>query len=149
MKPAPPVTSERSITPGIVAEHLDSPAAAAKNRRAAMAWRLPLVLLVYLALTALATWPQIARLGTRAAPARNDPLHVSWILAWDVHALATDPRHLFDANSPYPFDRALAFSEHLLGLVPLFAPVYAATGNALAGHNTLFVLSFPLSGLAA
>jgi hypothetical protein len=33
-----------------------------------------------------------------------------WALAWDTHALATDPLHLFHANTFYPAPYALACS---------------------------------------
>src|SRR5438552_6980752 len=47
-----------------------------------------------------------------------------WTLAWDSHALVTDPLHLFHANAFYPARHTLALFDHLLGIVPLFAPLY-------------------------
>lgn len=114
-----------------------------------MTSRLVFVLCLFLALAAFKTFPQILYLGSRVAPNPGDPLHLTWILAWDVHALTTDPLHLFDANTFYPLERSLAFSEHLLGVLPIFAPVYLLTGNPVAGYNTLFLLSFALSGFSA
>jgi hypothetical protein len=70
-------------------------------------------------------------------------------MAWGTHALAHHPLSLFDANLLYPLDRTLAFSDHLLGVLPIFAPVYAATGNPIAAANTVFLLSFALSAFAA
>ena len=43
----------------------------------------------------------------------------------------------------------LAFSETLLGLVPLSIPVQWATGNPILAYNVVFLLSFSLSALAA
>ncbi|MBI2468003.1 MAG: hypothetical protein HYV62_09340 [Candidatus Rokubacteria bacterium] len=59
------------------------------------------------ALTALLTWPLAARLPT-AVTNLADPLHLSWVLAWDLHALATDPLRLFHANIFHPHRWALA-----------------------------------------
>ena len=60
----------------------------------------------------------------------------TWILAWDTHALTHDPTHLFQANVFYPAPSSLARSEHMLGSVPLFAPVYLATGNPKGTAST-------------
>jgi hypothetical protein len=68
-----------------------------------------------------------------------DTYLVLWILTWNAHALATDPRRLFDANHLYPARNTLATSENLLGHVPFSAPVFWATGNAvLAAHVAMF-----------
>jgi hypothetical protein len=74
---------------------------------------------------------------------------ITWALAWDTHALLTDPAHLFDANIFHPAPSALAFSEHFLGYVPLFAPTYLATGNPILASNVLLFLTYPLCALAA
>src|SRR5262245_51772129 len=71
-----------------------------------------------------------------------------WILAWDTHALVTDPLHLFHANAFYPAPWSLALSEHMLGNVPFFAPVYLATGNAVLAHQLTLLASFVTAGLA-
>ena len=38
-----------------------------------------------------------------------------WTLGWDLHALKTDPLHIFNANIFYPEKKTLAYSEHLIG----------------------------------
>ncbi len=53
------------------------------------------------ALTLFVTWPQAVHLGTRVA-VHDDSYFSMWRLAWIAHALATDPRHLFDANIFHP-----------------------------------------------
>ena len=75
----------------------------------------------------------------------GDPLHISWILAWDAHQLVRDPLHLFDSNTFYPYESSLAFSEHLLGIVPFSAPFYYVTGNALLAQNLALLLTLALS----
>jgi hypothetical protein len=107
-----------------------------------------LVFLFFLAVAGFKTWPLLTHLDTHIASDPLDPLLCAWILAWDVHALTTDPMHLFDANIFYPVKRSLAFSEHLLGVLPIFAPVFLLTGNPILGYNLVFFLSFVLSGVA-
>jgi hypothetical protein len=102
---------------------------------------------VYLVLALVKTYPLGLHLGTHLAEP-GDPYHITWILAWDTHALATNPLGLFNANMFYPVERSLAFSEHLLGVLPIYAPVYLLTGNPTAAYNVLFILTFALSGFA-
>jgi len=112
-----------------------------------MAVRAVLLVGGFLALAVLETSPLVRHFATHLGSQGTDVLHQSWILAWDTHALATDPRHLFDANLGYPLERSLAFSDHLLGILPLFAPVYLLTGNVVVGFNTVVVLSAVLAAL--
>lgn len=117
--------------------------------------RIGLVALGYLALTAWWLWPLPRHLADHFAyPPAVTPfiaadLHlITWALAWDTHALLTSPLSLFDANIFHPARSALAFSEHFLGYVPLFAPVWLVTGNAVLASNLVIVLTFPLCALA-
>ena len=112
-----------------------------------MAVRAVLLVAGFLALAVLETSPLVRHFTTHLGSQGTDALHQSWILAWDAHALTSDPRHLFDANLGYPLERSLAFSDHLLGTLPLFAPVYWSTGNVVAGFNTVMLLSAPLAAL--
>jgi hypothetical protein len=97
---------------------------------------------------ALKTYPLLLHFGTHIAENPGDPLLVTWILAWDYQALTTDPWNLFNANILYPAEHTLAFSEHLLGVLPIFALPYVLTGNPIFAYNTVFFLSFVLSGIA-
>lgn len=71
-----------------------------------------------------------------------------WTVAWDAHALVTDPAHVFHANAFYPARYTLAFADHLLGTIPLSAPEYLVTRNAILAHQTTLLLTFVLCGLA-
>src|SRR5262249_54103098 len=73
---------------------------------------------------------------------------IVWALAWDTHALFTAPLRLFDANIFYPSRLSLAYSEHFLGYVPMFALPYAATGNPIFAANLLVFATYPLCALA-
>jgi hypothetical protein len=70
-----------------------------------------------------------------------------WVLAAGARSLATDPARFFHPPAFYPEPYALAFSEHLLGQQPLFAPAYLATGNPVLGLNLSLLASSALLGL--
>jgi hypothetical protein len=101
----------------------------------------------FIALTLLKTYPLIRHFGTHLPGGLSDPLLVTWILAWDVHALTTDPLNLFNTNIFYPVQNTLALSEHMIAVVPIFAPAYFLTGNPVFAYNTVFFLTFIFSGL--
>ncbi|HEY7139832.1 MAG TPA: hypothetical protein VIE44_07030, partial [Methylomirabilota bacterium] len=124
------------------------PGAAPAAERRGRGWgQSALVLLLLTALAVLLTWPAAAHLGAVAADL-GDPLLTTWILAWDVHALATAPLRFFDANMFHPHRQTLAYTEHLVGLVPLVAPLRLLGAPPLLAHNVLWLATFPLTGLA-
>ncbi|MFQ5668418.1 MAG: hypothetical protein ACE5I7_18595, partial [Candidatus Binatia bacterium] len=73
---------------------------------------------------------------------------IMWVLAWDCHALATAPWRLFDANIFYPAPSALAGSEHMLGHLVIFGPVYGVSGNPVLANQINLLLSIALCGAA-
>src|SRR5205085_6478946 len=114
------------------------------RRRAAASFVAGLALLAY-GVIALALFPTVvAHLANAFAGDLGDPPSQAWILAWDVHALRTNPAHLYDANIFYPFHDVLAYQDTLLGLLPLSAPVLLLSGNAVLAYNVMFLLSFAL-----
>lgn len=55
----------------------------------------------------------------------GDELVITWIQNWVIHALMTNPLHLFQADIYYPFHNALAYSDaflptSVLAAIPLF-----------------------------
>ncbi len=109
-------------------------------------------------LTIVVTWPLFAAPASRVLDAasiygpaaslvQRDVNLTMWALAWDCHALATGPASLFDANAFYPATMSLALSEHMLGNVPLFGPVYAATANPVFAHQAALLATFVVAGL--
>ncbi len=104
----------------------------------------------------LAAWPwvrEVARAIPDAAAAGNaawgaDARLILWILAWDVHALFTQPLHFFDANIFHPAPGMLAGSEHFLGSAILFAPLYLASGNAVLAANLVVLATYVLAAVA-
>ena len=80
-------------------------------------------------------------------PSVADVYLIIWAMTWDAHALVAAPWRLFHANIFYPSTLALAYSEHFLGYVPLFAPTYWASGNPILAVNGLIFVSYPLCAL--
>src|SRR5438067_2311032 len=117
------LTAHRPIPASVSSSH--TPA----RRRAAAPLAAGLALLAY-GVIALALFPTVvAHMANAFAGDLGDPPSQAWILAWDVHALGTNPSHLYDANIFYPFHDVLAYQDTLLGLLPLAAPVLLLTGN--------------------
>ena len=102
----------------------------------------------YAALTVLITWPLVRQLGSVFPHDAGDPVLNTWILWWSTRRV---PLSAAWWNAPmfFPMGGAMALSETLIGLLPVTAPIQAMTGNPLAAYNVAFLLSFPLSGLAA
>ena len=101
------------------------------------------------ALLALAyTWPLPINLPHGVAHDAGDPILNTWILWWTTKAM---PLTAAWWNAPifYPATGTLAFSEHLLGLVPIAAPIIALTHQPLVAHNVAFIATFVLSALGA
>jgi hypothetical protein len=111
------------------------------------AWMLAGVTLVFAALTAAMTYPQVAQLGSGVSPDTGDPLFSTWRLAWIAHQLTHDPLHLFNANIFYPASYTLAFSDSVL--VPGFmaAPLLWLGVPQLVVYNLVFLSGFALSGV--
>ena len=109
--------------------------------------KLALAAAFFTALALLKTYPLIRHFGTQLPGGLGDPQLVTWILAWGVHALTTDPFNLFNANIFYPVPNTLALSEHMIAVLPIFAPAYLLTGNPVIAHNVVFFFAFIFSGL--
>ncbi len=106
-----------------------------------------LALFFYLCLAIVTTHPLWLHLAEAVPGDIGDPLLNAWILAWDTHALLTDPFHLFDANIFYPLPHTLAYSEHLLSTAALGLPLGLVSGEPVVAYNLSLLLSFPLAGL--
>jgi hypothetical protein len=109
---------------------------------------LALATLAYLVLALVYTWPLPRHILHGVAHDAGDPILNAWILWWTTKAV---PFTTGWWNAPifFPSSGALAFSEHLLGEVPIAAPIIAATGNALFGYNVALLASYVLCGLGS
>jgi hypothetical protein len=101
---------------------------------------------LYGLLALVSTRPLWGHLTTAVPSDIGDPLLNTWILAWDGHALLTDPAHLFDANIFFPLKDTLAYSEHLLGTALPMLPILLISGEPILAYNVAFLTSFILSG---
>ena len=90
--------------------------------------------------------PDPAAAGNAAGGA--DVRLIIWALGWDVHALLTQPRHLFDANIFHPAPGMLAHADHFLAATPLSGPVALASGNPVLAANTAALLTYVLAAVA-
>jgi hypothetical protein len=131
------------------------PSAAPRPRRGTILAEGVAVFLLYAGMTCWWLWPlpnvwsdHSALFNRDYAPSVADGYLITWALAWDTHALLTNPLHLFDANIFHPSKLALAYSEHFLGYVPIFGPIYMISGNALLAMNLTTFLTYPLCALA-
>jgi len=85
----------------------------------------------------------LVRVMDRALPELSDSLLNAWIMAWSAQILPRDPGRWFDAPPFFPYRNTLAFSEHLLGLSLIAAPLNLATGNPILAYNfTLLFLTW-------
>jgi hypothetical protein len=107
------------------------------------------VLLAFVALTLVLTYPLSLDPGGRVMAIAADTDLYIWTLAWDAHALVTQPLALFDANIYYPRARTLAYSENLIGGAMFSAPVWWLTGNPVLAMNVAALASCVLCGVGA
>jgi hypothetical protein len=104
------------------------------------------VTLLFVALTAIMTWPQIEYLGTRGKE-HQDVYFNLWRLRWFAHALRASPSHLFDGNIFHPEPRTLTYSDAMIveGLVG--APLLWAGLPPMLVHNLLLLGAIVASAL--
>jgi hypothetical protein len=107
---------------------------------------LPIAFL-FLALTVVLTYPLSLHPADTAISRVPDTDLFMWTLAWDTHALFSNPLSVFDANIYHPERRTLAFSENLIGDVIFAAPVLWLTGNPVLAMNVVALASCVLCGL--
>jgi hypothetical protein len=107
---------------------------------------LALTLALFVALTAVMTYPQVLRMSDGVHDP-GDPLMVTWILSWVAHQLPIAPAHIFDANIFYPERNTLAYSETLLVPGLFAAPLYWLGVGPILIYNLVFLSGFALSGV--
>jgi hypothetical protein len=113
------------------------------SRRVREAW---LVIAGFTALTLVMTYPIARQMGEALPNDLGDPLLNTWILAWDADRLLSGLRGLWQAPIFFPYANTLTYSEHLLGIAVLTAPVQWLFGNPVLTYNVAFLLSYVLAG---
>ena len=105
-----------------------------------------LVVAAALLITAVMTWPLVARGASAGRIDSGDGQFSIWNVAWVARTLVVDPRGLYNANIFYPHRGTLAYSEANLGAGLLAVPFYwASGGNPYVAHNAVVFLAFVLA----
>jgi hypothetical protein len=101
------------------------------------------------ALAVVCTWPIAYKLDSVGRLNTADGHWSLWCVTWVAHALAEDPRDLYNANIFSPHDNTLAYSE--ANIVPgvLGVPAYLITKSPYATHNSVVLMGFIFSFLTA
>src|SRR5256712_12802108 len=111
--------------------------------RAGAILRASWLLAFYLAGVAWLTWPLAGSLSSvlpcPTGMFMHDIYYSTWALAHESHALLTAPWRIADANIYHPTPSALFYVPAGLGALPLFAPVFLATGNPTLAINVTFL----------
>ena len=115
-------------------------------RRRAAPWLL--AALFYAACAIVQTWPLVTHVSNVIPSDPGDPVLNTWIVWWNAHAVPFTAEW-WNAPAFWPSTGALAFSEGLLGLSPITTPIQWLGGSAVTAYNVAFLLTFPLSALAA
>ncbi|RJP34679.1 MAG: hypothetical protein C4536_02460 [Actinobacteria bacterium] len=105
-----------------------------------------LVLVFFLLVAILFTWPLVLHLHNGIVGGHGDPLLNAWIISWDAKTIFTNPSGLFQGNIIYPSRDVLAFSEHQFTLGLIAAPVYLIFRNPILAYNFLVFFCIVLSG---
>jgi len=101
---------------------------------------------LYVALTVLLTYPLALRLRVMDA---GDSAFFAWLMAWEVHALKTDPARLPHGNMFHPLRYTLGMDEPVFGTTLLVLPAFLFTDDAVLVFNVARLLTFVLSALTA
>jgi uncharacterized membrane protein SirB2 len=106
----------------------------------------PIASFAFFVLLAVAhTWPLATSPGRLSRNDTADTVHHEWILAWDAHQLANDPRHLFDANIFFPEPDTLAYSDHLIVQGVIGAPLFWLGASPVLAYNLLLLAGLALT----
>ena len=97
----------------------------------------------YTAAIVALSWPLASVLAThlphKADAFNSDLLYVGWALAWQTHALLDAPMRFADANIYSGAPLALFYGTPGFALLPLFAPIYASSGNPTLATNCVLL----------
>jgi hypothetical protein len=108
--------------------------------------RAALLLLFFVAMAVLHTWPLASNLAVWSRHDNADAMLNQWIIGWVAHQLPRAPLHLFDANIFFPEPNTLAFSEHMFVQGLMGAPLFWAGAPALVVHNVVLIAGLALTG---
>src|SRR3954447_9784521 len=107
-----------------------------------------LVALAACALALLMHWPLPLHLSRDIPRDVGDPIVQAWEVAWGGHALIHQPLDYFQANTFWPLDDSLAFSDALAGYAPAGA-LGSGVSAAIVRYDLLFLFAYALCFLGA
>lgn len=116
-----PGTGERAAEPS------------AAGRRGARAVEALVVVLAGVAVTVLTNRPVVRGLSTTVPGNLGDPLYFAWQMSWVEHAVATDPAGLWTTNAFQQAPDNLAYTDTILGYLPLSWIAHLFYGGGQAG----------------
>ncbi len=102
------------------------------------------VLVAYLLIAALYTWPLLPLASTKIAGNAGDPILTTSILWWNATTLPFSEAWW---NPPYyyPDHGVTTFTENLVGVSVFATPIYWLTHNPLTTYNVALYLAWPLT----
>jgi hypothetical protein len=104
--------------------------------------------LIYVLITSIFFCNLLLNLTTHICSDLADSLLNASIIAWNAKVLPlTDAWWNYPAFAP--LSGVTAFTEHLLATYPIASPIVWLTGNPVLAYNVVFLLAFPLNGMAA
>jgi len=107
--------------------------------------------LLYLGVTVLQTWPLAAQITTHlpdSSMARLDLLHIGWSMAHQSRALFESIGSYADAGIFFPAAHSLFYGQTAIGALPIFAPIYLASGNPTLALNVLLLVGCTATALS-
>lgn len=93
------------------------------------------IFIIYILLTLLFTYPYFFHSTNTIF--FGDPTDMIWHAVWAYDHLLKDPANLFNGLMFYPAKYTFIFTDHMIGTLIFFAPVYAITKNPILAHNGL------------
>ncbi len=96
-----------------------------------------------------ATYPLIRRAAFALPAGLGDPALVTFLLAWDADRIAHGFHNFWEPPFLFPHRHTLAYSEHMLGVAVLTAPLQWLTRNPVLVYNVAFLGSYVLAGVGA
>lgn len=91
--------------------------------------------------------PHRAHLGSSIVGDTGDPSLFMWSWRWESHIFSTwEWGQFWRGNYFYPSRYPVAYTEHVIALMPLFALFEWLTGNSIAALNLVYLSLFALAG---
>jgi hypothetical protein len=110
-------------------------------------WLYVFVLLGYLLLTLVMTWPLVTRLGSEIAGAGTDVWIHQWTFWWIKEALQSGQNPFYTTLLYYPYGVSLTSHNIAWFNIALWLPLEALLGS-VAAYNVVFILVITLNGFA-